>query len=654
VKTRFDQHAKFRDLLAARLDRQLTHAENRLLVGHLRTCPECRQAERDYLDQRSLLRALPRPMPPRDMWARTSTALDREVARWSYRYPRFGRPRVPTGDERARGTAPNALATAVAAIGIVTVLAVLQLSPANRTLPVPDGAEGTGGPRGAVATAGVNGARPTPFSVAAQPPLILVSGGDDLTVYRTDLVQMCPQDAYDCLVNEGITRQSIPFAERVQPENVALSPNGSEMAFVGSNDDKDVIAVVMLGRNGGGGARSPDPEQVPDGPPEESVAPNATPKRPTPEPTPPATPPASRLPSPTPRATPHGSDAPATDDPRTPRPDESSRPPRETPDTSETPAPSPTAEPDPTATGTPEETPSPPLIASPPSSAVPGLAVLSILEDVHSAGSPPAWSRDGAVLAFSAMPADGRHGPDVYVWRPGDERATPITSDHASYFASWSGRRIVFSRLLGEGTRDSLEIATVVIDPQTLDERTVDGPQMWLPIVDAQRMNAIAWYGQLGRRNGQPVLRSGALYVVDWAALNPFRIVQPGEQPGSEVEMVPLEPQRDPQEKPVVDWTVRWSTDGRVIGVWEGETTNAPWGQLELFAFDRTEGRLGERLIDPQLARRGFALGIDRVAWVGSSGDGADDELRVRTWGSDGVGGLRIRTIDVDEVVPAF
>ena len=42
-------------------------------------------------------------------------------------------------------------------------------------------------------------------------------------------------------------------------------------------------------------------------------------------------------------------------------------------------------------------------------SAEPGTTVLSILEDVHSAGAPPAWSRDGEVLAFSAMPTDGSH-----------------------------------------------------------------------------------------------------------------------------------------------------------------------------------------------------------------------------------------------------
>ena len=89
----------------------------------------------------------------------------------------------------------------------------------------------------------------------------------------------------------------------------------------------------------------------------------------------------------------------------------------------------------------PQQVPTPVAPPSPPATAVPGLTVVSILDDVHSAGAPPAWSRNGEVLAFSAMPADGSHGPDVYTWRQGDDVAQPLTEDHASYFASWSGRQ---------------------------------------------------------------------------------------------------------------------------------------------------------------------------------------------------------------------
>ena len=57
MRGRLDLHAKYRELLAARLDRPLTRAENRLLVAHLKSCAGCRQVERDYRDQSALLRS---------------------------------------------------------------------------------------------------------------------------------------------------------------------------------------------------------------------------------------------------------------------------------------------------------------------------------------------------------------------------------------------------------------------------------------------------------------------------------------------------------------------------------------------------------------------------------------------------------------------
>jgi len=289
---------------------------------------------------------------------------------------------------------------------------------------------------------------------------------------------------------------------------------------------------------------------------------------------------------------------------------------------------------------------------SPPPSAVPGLTVLSILDDVHSAGAPPAWSRDSSVLAFSAMPADGSHGPDVYVWQPGDEKARPITTDHSSFFASWSGRRVVASRVADSNPTGADDVATVVIDPATLEERIVSGPQMWLPVVDPQRANAVAWDGNLDFSSGLPEATSGALYLLDWSAIDPYRAsTEPGD-----AHMLALDPTRDPQSDPVVDWHVRWSTDGRVLGIWETDAPRASWGTLELMAFDPETGKLksDEPLLPPQTSKRGFTLGSDRVAWVGSSNESADGELRIRTWGTDGVGDLRIESLDLQEIVPTF
>jgi hypothetical protein len=297
--------------------------------------------------------------------------------------------------------------------------------------------------------------------------------------------------------------------------------------------------------------------------------------------------------------------------------------------------------------------------------------VLSILEDVRSAGSPPAWSRNGQMLAFSAMPIDGSHGPDVYVWSPDEARARPITNDHTSYFASWSGNRIVVSRLRVD--EDGAAVArNFVVDPETLEERRASGANLWLPAVNRQRTQAVAWRGEFGLKDGHPELRAGTLYLVDWTMADPFRETEqegqelpsgsPAPTPSTDDDdlstatILPIDPERDPHSAPVSDWQAGWSPDGRVLGVWIADSPGSNWGQLTVFAIDPASGGIygGEALLGPTLARRGFSLGSDRVAWVSSSEENADGELRIRAWTTDGVGNLRVVSGEQEEVLPAF
>ncbi|CAN5753336.1 hypothetical protein BH23CHL7_BH23CHL7_09560 [soil metagenome] len=155
-------------------------------------------------------------------------------------------------------------------------------------------------------------------------------------------------------------------------------------------------------------------------------------------------------------------------------------------------------------------------------SAAPGLKVVAILENAQGAGAPPAWSDDGQVLAFSAMPADGRSGPDLYVWRLGNALAQRLTSDQSTYFASWSDTRIVVSRVTAaEGGLAPVPV-TMVIDPATGEERAIEDAPLWLPKVNRPGTHAIAWHGRLGWRGSVAVAEAGALYAVDWAALDPY------------------------------------------------------------------------------------------------------------------------------------
>jgi hypothetical protein len=106
----------------------------------------------------------------------------------------------------------------------------------------------------------------------------------------------------------------------------------------------------------------------------------------------------------------------------------------------------------------------------------------------------------------------------------------------------------------------------------------------------------------------------------------------------------------------VIDWHARWSSDGLVLGVWQADSPRASWGDLLVQSFDRDSGLLqtDDPIVNNKLAKRGFSLGDSRVAWVGRTADGSDTELRIRTWGDGGVGDLRIDSLELEELVPAF
>jgi hypothetical protein len=58
-----------------------------------------------------------------------------------------------------------------------------------------------------------------------------------------------------------------------------------------------------------------------------------------------------------------------------------------------------------------------------------------------------AYSPDGRWLAFAARPVSGEHGPDLYLWRVGDELAAAVTSDHRTFFSGWLGNQVLASRV---------------------------------------------------------------------------------------------------------------------------------------------------------------------------------------------------------------
>ncbi|HYI21878.1 MAG TPA: zf-HC2 domain-containing protein [Candidatus Limnocylindrales bacterium] len=657
MKGRQNAHARFRELIAARLDGPLTRPELRSLSAHLKTCPQCRQVDREYREQRERLHTLPSPIPPRDLWARTSSALDREVARGSYRRPGYRR----VFGRRRSATPAAALVTSVAAVALAGVLVALQFGPSLQRAPTNPGA------------------MPTPFAVSPQSLAFVGSGPQDISVYRARVSQVCPTTAPDCLSDDDIERTEVRLPGNARPRNVALSPSGNQMAVVGREFDEDTISVVTLpNQSSGSGGEPTDETQDPQN------------SDPTPD---------------RPRSS--GAGNPGTGEP---------------------------------------DGPDGPTNAPPAESPLP--EVVAILEDVDSTGAPPAWAPNNETLAFSAMPADGSHGPDVYVWNVGDARARAITDDHSSFFASWSGRRIVVSRLV-ESRKGTANVKTVVIDPNTLEERTADIGPVWLPTVNPGRSHALVWYGDLAIAGGLPDPKSGALYMVDWTQADPFAegapeptpeptdeptpdptdeptpeptdeptpeptaeptespsddpsppTEEPSARPTVEVSAQPAGPprvaasatpkpnggagsgagtappsneatpepveefdpsvvpggfvavdrDRDTRNEPVIDWQAQWSADGEVLGIWIADVPGSTWGRLIVRALDRTESVAlrADSVVEPTLAQRGFTLGVDRVAWVAPTDSNPEGELRIRTWGSDGEGGLRLHPGDED------
>jgi hypothetical protein len=675
-------------------------------------------AERAYMRDRRVLRGLPPIPPPRDLWARTSAALDREIARHpgQRRQARTDRP-------LRRADSPALLLSALASLALAITVVGTQLSPSSGA------PEGPGAPAAAL---------PTPFDVPTQALAFVELTAEGLAIYQTTVDRACPPVAIDCAEVSTAHRQVIAAPGEITAVSLDLHEANGRLALLTidalGNDSVSVLIlpevtepIPMVTPPGDIGPDVPFPPSVPSPgtgsartlpPSPDPGGATATPEG-TPEPSGPAPGEASGVQPSVPGVDPSESAASPTapgdgttdPGPATPSPDVSS--PSVTPPTSLDPS-----------------------LALPSSSPVPA-AMQAVLEDVRVVGSRPTWSSDGDMLAFSAMPADASRGPDVYLWRIGETQAQRLTDDGMSYFASWSGRRVVVSRAQETGpTDDGVATSTVVIDPVTGVERAVTGDGGWLPAIDPSGRFAISWQGELAAdgRAVRPV--NGALAMLDWRAMDPFTAASPtgtdrpaGQLDGSLVtgapdtgagatdgvpeeteertprtrpsseeraerreekranrreaspapevspiasetgttpspapfleprsDLGPVEPGRDPEMDPVREWQVRWSQDSSAFGFWVTETPGAAWGQLAVLRVEPATSSIDHRtvLLASTLARRSFTLGRDRVAWVAPSEDRPDGELRLRTWGPRGHGSLRIREFDVRTGLPAF
>jgi hypothetical protein len=608
-------HARARLLASEAIDTELEPGEAEWLTGHLQGCLDCQTVADEYQSLRNELRSLTLPEPPRDLWARTSAALD-EVDRSSRRTR--AATRLGFGGWAASRSSFGA-ALAVTLVVVISGVSLLSQVPGNR---------------------GAGSARPTyialgqPSPLSAQAPVAVVDGTgywikrDGQTYEIQSGSAKCSGIDGRCSVSadSGTTMGSITSTS---PVFAALAPDARQAAVWNG----DTVAILPLAPEAP--ATVAIDQMTPRPTTTDSAVASVVQATPTITATSTVAASATATPTATATATPTGSSA-------------------ASPTASESASPSPS-----------------PTVA--PSPAIPVTVPTAILNDYKVVGRDPEFSADGLWVAFSAAPTNLTNGPDLFVWKVGQERAQAVTTAHADLFSGWFGTQILVSELsvgpnvpaVGAGASDSATPASsdsgspsasttaattaptlaapsgptttsYLFDPATQNALRIDR-SMLLPVADPTRTFLIYWSGtiEVDAASGQLKTGKGNLYLDTWANLKlepvsldgivpvptasatsasqePSASASPSPSPSpspeatasSEASASPT-PTPEPSASPVLpellqvaagnsveNWVVDWDATGEHVAVWVADSASLSVGVVNLFAIDRGSGRI--------------------------------------------------------------
>jgi hypothetical protein len=313
----------------------------------------------------------------------------------------------------------------------------------------------------------------------------------------------------------------------------------------------------------------------------------------------------------------------------------------------ESPVASPGGSPEATPLGSPRATPEP----TPPGQQ-------SIAEGVTVIGE-TAYSPDGSWLAFSARPIDSSTGPDLYLWKVGDAKAHPVTSDHATFFSGWFRDRILASRVvtapsaaapLASAPTVAVESHPVsfLLDPATSVSHDLATPDVWLPSVDPSGRFATYWLGTVvpDAAGTGWVPATGRLVLDGWnaplepgASASPAASASPGDSAGTSVG--PAGTPVDLVDGPISAFDARFDPTGIRLAVWLADASDPTVGTLQLVVLDRAHGRIAQNLkpLPSVSALRGFSIDSGRLAWVSPPGqNGNQSVVQVLAWSADTYG----------------
>jgi hypothetical protein len=585
------------------------------LAGHLEGCAECRRDREGYLADRDLLRAVRErtPEPPRDLWARTSAALDREAGHRGRRVaaPSRGWRGLPFG----------------AAAGALIVAVVIGVS--NFPRPVPPNAT-PGGSQVAVVTAEP---QPTPFGIDAGRVAWVELAEDGAAVLRISNVdEVCPRSRPACqeLGGDG---PGTPLNLGSTPTGVTFSPGQDQLVVEsrgeGTSPDRIFVVAVPVA----GPTATPTPSGTPTEAPTDTAGPIVTADPTTPSSEPPGSP------EPTPM-TPDGSveiasgvvvvgETAYSDDGTwlafSARPSDGS-------------------------TG-------PDLylwkVGDP--------VAVPVTTDHQTYFS--AWL-DGRVLASRVEVATPIPTPSADpLASPTTDPGVPPARDPSE---PPSGAPSDAPSAAPEPTEGNP--VSFLLDPATLERADIAQAGVWLPVVDPTGRFVVYWSGILvSTADGLDwLLGTGELVLDGWSeGATPDPSTQPSPGPsadpadpassGAPVQRSAFGPAGNPVpvvEEATASFKAKFDPTGTRLAVWVGEQLDAAVGRLHLLVLDPETGAIDadQNPLPGAPALRKFTIERGRLAWVSPSGqDGQESSVQVLGWLRNQFG--EIRTIPARDLL---